>query len=48
MITGTGDHLRPEWPITITGMRNLAMGYPSIYRKVSGKAAPLFYYPTTR
>jgi hypothetical protein len=21
MITGTGDHLRPEWPITITGMR---------------------------
>jgi len=23
MITGTGDHLRPEWPITITGMRNL-------------------------
>ena len=48
MITGTGDHLRPEWPITITGMRNLAKGYPSIYRKVSGKAAPLFYYPTTR
>jgi len=24
MITGTGDHLRPEWPITITGMRNVA------------------------
>src|SRR5712671_2043722 len=23
MITGTGDHLRPEWPITITGMRSL-------------------------
>jgi len=23
MITGTGDHLRPEWPITITGMRKL-------------------------
>jgi hypothetical protein len=23
MITGTGDHFRPEWPITITGMRNL-------------------------
>ena len=22
MITGTGDHLRPEWPITITGMRS--------------------------
>ena len=22
-ITGIGDHLRPEWPITITGMRNL-------------------------
>jgi len=21
MITGIGDHLRPEWPITITGMR---------------------------
>src|ERR1700720_2302899 len=21
-ITGIGDHLRPEWPITITGMRN--------------------------
>src|SRR5205823_10384334 len=21
-ITGTGDHLRPEWPITITGMRS--------------------------
>jgi hypothetical protein len=20
-ITGIGDHLRPEWPITITGMR---------------------------
>jgi hypothetical protein len=23
MITGIGDHLRPEWPITITGMRIL-------------------------
>src|SRR6266446_3983501 len=23
MITGTGDHLRPEWPITITGMRTM-------------------------
>jgi hypothetical protein len=23
MITGIGDHLRPEWPITITGMRNV-------------------------
>jgi hypothetical protein len=22
-ITGIGDHLRPEWPITITGMRSL-------------------------
>jgi hypothetical protein len=22
VITGTGDHLRPEWPITITGMRS--------------------------
>jgi integrase len=22
MITGIGDHLRPEWPITITGMRS--------------------------
>src|SRR6266852_2679945 len=22
-ITGVGDHLRPEWPITITGMRRL-------------------------
>jgi hypothetical protein len=21
-ITGIGDHLRPEWPITITGMRS--------------------------
>jgi hypothetical protein len=21
-ITGISDHLRPEWPITITGMRN--------------------------
>jgi len=21
-ITGIGDHLRPEWPITITGTRN--------------------------
>jgi hypothetical protein len=21
MITGIGDHLRPEWPITITGIR---------------------------
>jgi hypothetical protein len=20
-IAGTGDHLRPEWPITFTGMR---------------------------
>src|SRR5258708_3500810 len=25
MITGTGDHLRPEWPITITGMRTSVM-----------------------
>jgi hypothetical protein len=24
MITGIGDHLRPEWPITITGMRREA------------------------
>ena len=24
MITGIGDHLRPEWPITITGMRKHA------------------------
>src|ERR1700694_1460397 len=22
-ITGIGDHLRPEWPITITGMRSV-------------------------
>jgi hypothetical protein len=22
-ITGIGDHLRPEWPITITGIRTL-------------------------
>ena len=22
-ITGIGDHLRPEWPITFTGIRNL-------------------------
>jgi len=27
-ITGTGDHLRPEWPITITGMRNSPTEYP--------------------
>jgi hypothetical protein len=25
-ITGIGDHLRPEWPITITGMRNQRPG----------------------
>jgi hypothetical protein len=23
-ITGIGDHLRPEWPITFTGMRIVA------------------------
>jgi hypothetical protein len=22
-ITGIGDHLRPEWPITITGIRTM-------------------------
>jgi hypothetical protein len=25
-ITGIGDHLRPEWPITITGMRTCGGG----------------------
>jgi hypothetical protein len=25
-ITGIGDHLRPEWPITITGMRRAVAG----------------------
>jgi hypothetical protein len=23
-ITGIGDHLRPDWPITFTGMRSRA------------------------
>jgi hypothetical protein len=27
-ITGTGDHLRPDWPITFTGMRNIGMEAP--------------------
>ena len=25
-ITGIGDHLRPEWPITITGIRTSSFG----------------------
>jgi len=26
-ITGIGDHLRPEWPITITGTRSPPVRY---------------------
>src|SRR2546423_6570828 len=32
-ITGIGDHLRPEWPITITGIR--IAGVPAETRRVS-------------
>ena len=31
-ITGIGDHLRPEWPITITGTRTLMFGIGIISR----------------
>jgi hypothetical protein len=34
-ITGIGDHLRPEWPITITGMRTLTGG--SAHHAASGR-----------
>jgi hypothetical protein len=27
-ITGIGDHLRPEWPITFTGMRTIWRSEP--------------------
>src|ERR1700737_2615205 len=35
-ITGIGDHLRPEWPITITGMRIPAFGTskPEVVRRL--------------
>jgi RNA-directed DNA polymerase len=36
MITGTGDHLRPEWPITITGMRKRAAHRAKSPRQIQG------------
>src|SRR5437867_12701115 len=35
-ITGTGDHLRPEWPITITGMRSRCGPLPRYRQSPSG------------
>ena len=37
MITGIGDHLRPEWPITITGMRT---NINILLEEVRGEAVP--------
>jgi hypothetical protein len=34
MITGTGDHLRPEWPITITGMRTEAEAIADLRQQI--------------
>jgi hypothetical protein len=33
-ITGISDHLRLEWPITITGMRRLSRENTAIFRPV--------------
>jgi hypothetical protein len=37
-ITGIGDHLRPEWPITITGMRSGDLGQIALveHRELEG------------
>jgi hypothetical protein len=45
-ITGIGDHLRPEWPITITGMRTLAESFPA-GRHAGEKYQPRNTRPTT-
>src|ERR1700686_4707380 len=34
-ITGIGDHLRPEWPITITGMRTRSSVVPSATAEIA-------------
>jgi hypothetical protein len=38
-ITGIGDHLRPEWPITITGMRTSRQSL-SISCRSQGRRSP--------
>ena len=40
-ITGIGDHLRPEWPITITGIRTLTF----LRLEIIGLALTIFVYP---
>jgi len=39
MITGTGDHLRPEWPITITGMRTFGLDPAGNFLFTAGTAS---------